>query len=555
METETLNNYNHWAYFPLHLSPEEIERPLSVVAAFFDDDRLPGQLAMLKAWREFVLKPDYYRGPKNSPSTLLYFYKINIALIEAMYLLHQSGTTDKLNLSSDELAKEKNSWTVYPVFLSTSELHDPFLFLQSFFAAYSLPQYREQLADWLEHGLSCRPAAEFIGTVELITVYENLQKLHETAWVIHQRTSDRPYLILQKEKEHNIALEIKIHKQETKLQADVTLYSLNTDTSLPSAGLLSLVVGLIKHKVPSVQAVIYLGTPPDAQSPLFLLVLTDSKEREQANTLSATIEQSCRELASVIALVHHASSLFTALEHHNLFFGKALTCPVIHLSGELLLPASKPLHTNFSSSGNLVVLWERWQRQGIDFLEGAAYHLEKGAANAALFCLQQCAECLLIAIIRAVTGYRINNHNLSKLLNLTKMFTDDLAEVFPLENNQYAEHFNLLKQAYVNVRYKDDFQAEPVLVQALYPLVKHFVTVAGQVYQTKSVPVRGLGSEIGDHCRAASICVRRARKIRSPDGGRGDGHRGHAGDAAFGVRGDDRHQCGGSHGGGGADTR
>jgi len=156
MKAETSNEYNPWAYLPLHLSPQEIKTPLSVIAAFFDDDRLPGQLAMLKAWREFVLKPDYYRGPKNSPSALLYFHKLNIALIEAMYLLHQSGATDKLNLSSDELAKEKNSWTVYPVFFSTSELHEPFLFLQSFFAAYSLPQYREQLAAWLEHGLSCR---------------------------------------------------------------------------------------------------------------------------------------------------------------------------------------------------------------------------------------------------------------------------------------------------------------------------------------------------------------------------------------------------------------
>jgi len=232
-----------------------------------------------------------------------------------------------------------------------------------------------------------------------------------------------------------------------------------------------------------VQAVIYLGTPPVKQSTLFLLILTDDKEREQAQALSATIEQSCRELAPVVALVHYVSSLFTALEHHNLFFSRAITCPVIYLSGELLLPASKPLHTTFSSNGISVVLWQRWQRQGMDFLDGVAYYLEKGSANAALFCLQQCTECLLIAILRAVTGYRINNHNLSKLLHLTRLFTDDLVAVFALENNQYAEHFNLLKQAYVNVRYKDDFQAELVLVKALYPLVQQFVTVAGQVHQ------------------------------------------------------------------------
>ena len=396
METE--NDYNEWAYFPIHLSPVEIKAPLSVVAAFFDDDRLPGQLTMLKAWREYVLKPDYYRGRKNSPSSLLYFHKLNIALIEAVYLLNQSGAVNGLNVSCAELAKEKKSWLAYPVFLSTAELNEPFLFLQSFFAAYSLPEYREQLGEWLEHGLSSRPAAEFIGTVDVITVYENLQKLYEAAWVIHQRVSDRPYLKLQSDNDPIIPPVLTVTEQ----QKSITLYSLNTDTNLPGTGLFSLLVKVIKHKVPSVQSVIYLGTPPDdGQSPLFLLILTSNEEQEQAQALSATIEESCSKLASVIALVHHASALFTALENNNLFFNMSLTCPVIYLSGELLLPTSKPINACINDVYT-TNQWERWQRQGIDFLDGSAHHLEKGAANAALFCLHQCVECMLIAILRAV---------------------------------------------------------------------------------------------------------------------------------------------------------
>lgn len=113
---ETVNDYNPWAYFPIHLSPKEINAPLSVIAAFFDDEQLPGQLAMLKAWREFVLKPDYYRGPKESPSSLLYFHKLNIALVDAVYLLSQSSSANGLNLSCAELAKEKKHGQLIPSF-------------------------------------------------------------------------------------------------------------------------------------------------------------------------------------------------------------------------------------------------------------------------------------------------------------------------------------------------------------------------------------------------------------------------------------------------------
>lgn len=474
---EPVNKYNPWAYFPIHLSPQEINTPLSVIAAFFDDEQLPGQLAMLKAWREFVVKSDYYRGTKDSPSALLYFHKLNVALIEAVYLLNQSSEANGINLSCAELAKEKKTWAAYPVFLATGELSDPFLFLQAFFTAYSLPEYREHLSGWLEHGLSRYPAGEFVTAVDLITVYDNLQKLYEAAWMIHQRISGRPYLRHLKGNDNVIAPATVTMDQPS----SITLYQLDKDILLPGAGLLSQLVNAIKHKVLSVQAVIYLGTATNKQSPLFLLILTNKEEREQAQALAATVEESCRGLAEVVALVHHNGALFTGLENNNVFFSEALTCPVIYLSGELLLPTAKPLNTNIIPE-TAQLAWERWQQQGTDFLNGAAFHLKQGSGNAALFCLHQCVESMLIAVLRAVTGYRINNHNLSTLLRLTRIFTNDLAQVFALDTNEGKELFHLLKHAYVNVRYKDSFEASHASVQALYPVVQHFVSITSSVY-------------------------------------------------------------------------
>lgn len=349
--------------------------------------------------------------------------------------------------------------------------------MQGFFASYSVPEYREQLGGWLEYGLSRYPAGEFVSAVDLITVYDNLQKLYEAAWVIHQRDSARPYLRLPPEKGKVVASDIVSMDQPI----SISLYQLDKDILLSGAGLFSQLVNVIRRKVPSVQAVIYLGTPPNKQSPMFLLILTRNDEREQAQALAATVEESCRELAEVVALVHHASALFTGLENNNVFFSKALTCPVIYLSGELLVPAAKLLNAGINYEYT-TDQWERWRKQGFAFLDGAGYHLEKGSANAALFCLHQSVESMLIAILRAVTGYRINNHNISTLLGFTKMFTADLAQVFSLDTNEGKESFHLLKHAYVNVRYKDNFEAGHSSVQILYPVVQHFVSITSQVY-------------------------------------------------------------------------
>jgi len=183
-----------------------------------------------------------------------------------------------------------------------------------------------------------------------------------------------------------------------------------------------------------------------------------------------------------VALVHHASSFHNGLTNDNPFFSRALHCPVIYLSGGLVLPARKSIGCSpVGLSG--MDLWDRWYSQGKDFLSGAEYYLKMEAHGAALFSLQQCVECLLIAVIRSVLGYRVNNHNLSKLLDISQMFTNDLSAVFNLDDAEGSRLFDLLKHAYVNVRYKDTFQPDTKSLETLHRVTKHFVSVTELVHQ------------------------------------------------------------------------
>jgi HEPN domain-containing protein len=464
---------------PELLKPEEKTNPLLVLVDFFADDWLPCQLERLKEWRDYVLKDDYFRDPKGSPVGLLIFYKHTVRLIEAVWLLKDSGNRLKVTRQTDNLPIEQQSWRDYPANLNEAELIDPYLVIRDFFASLSLLQYREELYEWLEHGLSKSGAKEFIETESFIAIYENLQKLFSAAWMIYQRNSDSPFL---KYKYRPIFGSADSHLRK-EINNKVSLYQLENEISSGIIKeLITKVVSVIRHKVPSVQAVIYLGMAPDYNDKLYLLVLTSNDEKQQAQGLASTIEESCSGSANVMALVHHSSSLFTGVQRNNPFFRKALLCPVVYLSGDFVLPAAEPFASFIQYEADYFN-WSRWYGQGEDFLSGAEFYLKHNAYGAALFSLHQCVECVLVALVRGVAGYHINNHNLSRLLNLTEMFTTDILAAFKFENSEDAELFELLKHAYVNVRYKDNYVVDSKAVERLYTTVSRLLPVIKQVYE------------------------------------------------------------------------
>jgi HEPN domain-containing protein len=465
--------------YTLYLEPDEISNPLIVLADFFSDDWLPCQLDWLREWRDYVLKDDYYRDQKGSPVGLLNFYKHTIKLIEATWLLKQSGNSLRNTPQVMDLAIERNTWRDFPVNLSNAELINPYHVIDDFFETIDMLKYREELYEWLEHGLSKNGAKEFIETRDFISVYENLQKLFSAAWMIYQRNGSSPYL----KDFSNLKFSAVSNWIAKEAGNRIKVYQLNNEfCSTVIQELIAKVISIIKYKVPSVQAVIYLGKASEYRDKFYLLVLTSNDETQQAQNIAGKIEDCCSGVANVMALVHHASCLFTGIEKNNRFFIKALHCPVIYLSGDFILPVAKSINLIIQSEEN-VFDWDHWYGQAKDFFCGADFYRKNGAYNPALFSLHQCVECLLIALVRGVLGYRINNHNLSRLMNLTGMFTKDLIYVSNWDDEGYQERFKVLKHAYMNVRYKDKYETDSDTVDRLYQIVSLLLPVAEQVYK------------------------------------------------------------------------
>ena len=241
------------------------------------------------------------------------------------------------------------------------------------------------------------------------------------------------------------------------------------------------VIDMIKHKLPTMEAAYFLGSLNSDAGTLYFLIITANTEKRDGFALNSMLEESCRGITQVNAFVHNAGNVSSAALKGNYFFSSILrNSKLVYLSGKLLLPVPAMIgYASFAQKSAMV--WERWQGMSHDFLSGARYHMEQGAGRVALFCLHQSAECILKAVNRAMTGYRIEVHNLSRLLNISTLYTDRLKASTESEDHWAA--FDLLNQAYSEARYKDDFKVQPEQVTACCAYVVRLREVAEELYR------------------------------------------------------------------------
>ena len=192
--------FNQWDHLPINLAAEQIANPLIAIDDFFSAAWLPEHIEELYKWRKSILESNFFVDAKGSPVSLLTAYKNNLKLIEAAYLINAAykngyySYSVAISKSAEQLTDEKQKWSHFPTLLNEVELMNPLAVIEDLFNAFSLPEYREQLDEWLENGLSNQSADKWMESSKIISVYENLQELYGAAWLIYQRLSDDPYL-------------------------------------------------------------------------------------------------------------------------------------------------------------------------------------------------------------------------------------------------------------------------------------------------------------------------------------------------------------------------
>jgi HEPN domain-containing protein len=246
--------------------------------------------------------------------------------------------------------------------------------------------------------------------------------------------------------------------------------------------LLPQLVRLMNHKLPTTVAAYFLGTLRKETPVLYFLIITSNNEQRDTLSLNSMVEEACKDIASVVVFVHNANNVVTSVDHGNHFFSSILLYRrLVYLSGDTLLPVPSSLnYTLFAQKSSKI--WERWYNMSLDFTEGARFYVARANCRLALFSLHQATECVLKAINRVITGYQVEVHNLSRLLTISTLYSDNLVEAFPMRTEDGKLAFDLLKRAYSQSRYKDDFDPDSEHLKSLFYSVVRLQEEAKKLY-------------------------------------------------------------------------
>lgn len=465
--------YAPWEHYPKTLSHFEIQNPLSVIADFFSAGAVKDHRKDLKEWRACVVSNKHFDDKHHGPGTLLFTCELNLKLLEAAYLKlldYNEKSWKRKKLEESQLAEEKETWAHFPDNLSMEELLNPYLAIKRIFKKIKPQMYRDYLHDWLHAALYTSPIDEDITPGEVITVYENMLTLYAATWLIYQRESKEAELRAEARGKTSLTVEGK----------PIEIRSINPNPTPAEKLGLGSISDLIIKKIPSVQKIVHLGTHPEPFT-FFLLILVNDKEKTPESELSNRIEDQCKFLATIFIIVHKVSTAETGLTAGNRFWTNASKQGnIIYQAPDLKLPTPQDI-TNEVLIERAIFHWERWGKQGKAFLEGANFYIEKQNYRLAAFLLHQAVESTLKALIHSIIGYRVQIHNLSRLLRLSLLIADELTNEFNLNTTEGAQQFALLRDAYSKSRYSSNFDPDKATVKGISETVNHFYAVAEEI--------------------------------------------------------------------------
>lgn len=125
--------------------------------------------------------------------------------------------------------------------------------------------------------------------------------------------------------------------------------------------------------------------------------------------------------------------------------------------------------------------------KGNFFFDDAIANNEKGRFQMSSFYLHLACENYIYAIRLVNTLENPKQHNLSKLLNSVKKYSNEFIRVFPQDTPEEKRLFELIKAAYVNGRYDPDFVVTKNDIDALVPKVELLRDITKRICEEKII--------------------------------------------------------------------
>lgn len=121
--------------------------------------------------------------------------------------------------------------------------------------------------------------------------------------------------------------------------------------------------------------------------------------------------------------------------------------------------------------------YEYWFEKGDEFVKLHSYALNDEMYGKCSFLLHQAAESFFTAILLVFTHYRPKLHDLKKLSEMAAALDKSLLNALPNVTPVEKEHFEILRKAYIDSRYKKDFSVTKEQLLYMASMVKNLQVI------------------------------------------------------------------------------
>ncbi|MGZ4061405.1 MAG: HEPN domain-containing protein [Bacteroidia bacterium] len=206
------------------------------------------------------------------------------------------------------------------------------------------------------------------------------------------------------------------------------------------------------------------GTTYSYKSDYDLLIVLSKNGHANSSTLTQSITDRLNDLklkTLVHPIYHGVEFVNHELREGNYFFGDIKKEGILLFTTNRYQLADKRDMSPTEIQTKAQKDFDKWFESADTFFEDFEHNLNKGPAkkylNKAAFELHQATERYYGAIQLVFTGYKPKTHNIEDLGNLAKACDMEFSKVFPIATDQERQRFDLLKRAYVDARYSDDY--------------------------------------------------------------------------------------------------
>lgn len=217
----------------------------------------------------------------------------------------------------------------------------------------------------------------------------------------------------------------------------------------------------------------------------FLIVV--DKVTEDTSAHEWTIEERTEKYGSPVNLeIHEVSFINKGLETGQYFFTDIIKEGIILFDTGIVKFADPRELTPTEQKERAEEYFNNWFLQANEFIIDGLNAYNRRSFKKAVFELHQATESLYYTVLLVFTSYKPKTHNLKRLRKKAKHLSEELFFLFPVEANKNEKQlFELLKQGYINARYKSNYVVSEKEVSEILDRIQNMKVIVDQICKEK----------------------------------------------------------------------